>query len=69
MKSLASEPGLRCQRFGSVASSETFFGGGGGGTVLLLDTIWSPVTVESMCGCGKFPAVWKIQIKKQESSL
>ena len=40
MKSLASEPGLRCQRFGSVASSETFFfGGGGGGTVLLLDTI------------------------------
>ena len=30
MKSLASEPGLRCQRFGSVASSETFFLGGGG---------------------------------------
>ena len=29
MKSLASEPGLRCLRFGSVASSETFFGGEG----------------------------------------
>ena len=25
MKSLASEPGLRCQRFGSVSSSETCF--------------------------------------------
>ena len=39
MKSLASEPGLSCQRFGSVASSETFFFLAGGGTVLLLDTI------------------------------